>query len=96
MKTIIAVLFFNFISSNSFASNQFCEPMASKAAKAIADINGSVSNQIKKAQSKDGKMFTVKLQEKDIGEDTYHVSTNGGHDCVVLSVKIKGQPTQRP
>ncbi len=93
---LLTISFLSLISVNAFSADQFCASIAAEAAKAVANVNGSVSEVLVSSQSNDGKVFTVILQEKNIGEDTYYVTTSGGHDCVVYSVKVEGQPTHRP
>ncbi|WP_413587043.1 hypothetical protein [Bdellovibrio sp. HCB274] len=84
----------NIISASAFASN-FCAPQAIAAAQGLASINGSIS-QDADATSADGKSYTVILSEEGLGQDTYAVKTNGGHDCIVQALKVIGQPTLRP
>lgn len=93
---LITMGFLSLTTLNAFSAEQFCAAVATEAAKAIANVNGSVSENVISSQSKNGKMYSVVLQEKNVGKDTYSVSTGGGHDCVIYSVKIKGHPTRRP
>lgn len=81
---------------NANAASQFCAPNAAKAAQALANVNGSVSENVLSSKTEDGKNYQVILTEENLGQDIYQVSTTGGHDCLATSVKTVGTPTLRP
>lgn len=93
MKLIISMLMLSFTASAQAAN--FCDQYVIKAAKDLADTNGSISADAAAPVTNDGKNFAVKLTEDGAGPDTYVVVTDGGHDCIIRSVNLVGQPTLR-
>lgn len=79
----------------SASATDFCQEPAISAAKALAQVNGTVSEVINVA-TQDGKNFRVTLFEENVGVDMYMVSTSGGHECTVYSVTVEGEPTRVP
>jgi hypothetical protein len=98
MKISMIILGLTVISSSVFANgvDQFCAPQAAAAAQALANVNGSVSDTVVSSITRNGKVFSVILSEQGLDNDAYTVTTSGGHDCTVYSVKMHGEPTLRP
>jgi hypothetical protein len=98
MKKSLLALVLMAVSSTVFAggASEFCAPLAEAAAKALANSNGSIS-QNTSSSTRDGKVFSVVLSEEGTAKkDAYTVETEGGHDCIVFLVKVNGRPTLRP
>ena len=95
MKTLLCLALFTVTSQYANASADFCATQVANAAKALANANGTISEKALVHASKNGLNFIVTLTE-DGGRDVYSVVSTGGHDCLVKSVKVLGQPTLRP
>lgn len=91
----LATLMMTAMNAHAAPVAPFCGPMAINAARALANANGSISEVAVDAKSADGKTFEVVLSETGYGQDTYTVTTTGGHECVALSVSVVGMPTPR-
>ena len=76
------------------SAHDFCAPQVVNAAKALANSNGSISENAMEPSSIDGLSFFVTLTE-DGAKDIYSVVTTGGHDCLIKSVEVLTTPTLR-
>jgi len=98
MKISMLILGLMTVSTSVYARgvSQLCAPQAAAAAQALANTNGSVSDSVESSMTANGRIFAVVLSEQGLGRDTYTIATSGGHDCIIYSVKVNGQPTLRP
>ncbi|RYZ77421.1 MAG: hypothetical protein EOP05_01875 [Proteobacteria bacterium] len=96
VSKLIGSAVFMLAQCQAFAAADFCAPQATAAAQAVANVNGTVSETVKSANSKDGRVFSIVLSEAGVGTDRYTVKTSGGHDCQIQIVKTVGQMTGRP
>lgn len=95
MKAMIFLVTVNLLSVSALASSDFCAPQVATAAKALAKVNGSISKTASQPMTIDGLSYFVDLRE-DGAQDIYTVETTGGHDCLIKSVEVIGQPTLLP
>ena len=79
---------------SAHAAADFCAPQVASAAQALASANGTISEMALAPTSSDGRKYLVTLTEGGV-QDYYSVITTGGHECLVKSVEVLGQPTPR-
>ena len=94
MKAFVIFALATATAFSAHAYTDFCAPQAVDAAKALANANGTISQKRLVPKTIDGLNFIVSLTEDSL-QDHDSVVTTGGHDCLVKSVEVLGQPTPR-